>query len=115
MNTIIFIFTDFFYSILPSVHRLQSIEELPRVIRSSLRTKVHASDVDKFLNLLEENSIDFDLFGFEVDYHNYFFNEGNILNVEIDGEKVKQFIKKHESSFGMLADEFIKKMQKIEK
>ena len=109
------IFSDFFYSILPSVHKLQSIEELPSAIRSSLRTKVHASDVDKFLNLLEENSIDFDLFGFEVDYHNYFFNEGNLLNVEIDEGKAKQFIKKHESSFDMLADEFIKKMQKIEK
>ena len=72
-------------------------------------------DVDKFLNLLEENSIDFDLFGFEVDYHNYFFNEGNLLNVEIDEGKAKQFIKKHEPSFDMLADEFIKKMQNTEK
>jgi hypothetical protein len=109
------IFSDFFYSVLPSVYRLQSIEELPSAIRSSLRTEVHASDVDKFLNLLEENSIDFDLFGFEVDYHNYFFNEGNLLNVEIDEGKAKQFIKKHESSFDMLADEFIKKMQNTEK
>ena len=107
------IFSDFFYSVLPSVHKLQSIEELPSAIRSSLRTEVHASDVDKFLNLLEENSIDFDLFGFEVDYHNYFFNEGNLLNVEIDVEKAKQFIKKHESSFDMLSDEFIKKMQNV--
>ena len=109
------IFSDFFYSVLPSVYRLQSIEELPSAIRSSLRTEVHASDVDKFLNLLEENSIDFDLFGFEVDYHNYFFNEGNLLNVEIDEGKAKQFIKKHESSFDMLANEFIKKMQNTEK
>ena len=109
------IFSDFFYSILPSVYTLQSIEELPSVIRSSLQTEVHASDVDKFLNLLEENSIDFDLFGFELDYHNYFFYEGNLLNVEIDEEKAKRFIKKYESPFGVLADEFIKKMQNIQK
>ena len=38
------------------MHRLQSIEELPSAIRSSLRTEVHASDVDKFLNLLEEST-----------------------------------------------------------
>ena len=67
------------------------------------------------MNLLEENSIDFDLFGFELDYHNYFFYEGNLLNVEIDEEKAKRFIKKYESPFGMLADEFIKKMRNVQK
>ena len=105
------IFSDFFYSILPCVYKLQSIEELPTAIRSSLQTKVNASDVSRFLNFLEANSIDFDLFGFELDYHNYFYYGGNLLNVEINEEKVKQFIKKHESSFDMLANEYVKKME----
>ena len=105
------IFSDFFYSILPCVYKLQSIEELPTAIRSSLQTKVNAADVSRFLNFLEANSINFDLFGFELDYHNYFYYGGNLLNVEINEEKVKQFIKKHESSFDMLANEYVKKME----
>jgi hypothetical protein len=105
------IFSDFFYSILPCVYKLQSIEELPTAIRSSLQTKVNAADVSRFLNFLEANSIDFDLFGFELDYHNYFYYGGNLLNVEINEEKVKQFINKHESSFDMLSNEYVKKME----
>ena len=42
-------------------------------------------------------------------------NEGNLLNVEIDEGKAKQFIKKHESSFDMLGDEYMKKIHSIEK
>ena len=105
------IFSDFFYSILPSVYKLESIEELPVTIRKSLQTKVSASDVDKFLNFLESNSIDWDLFGFESDYHNHFFHDGNLLNVEINEKEVKEFLKRYESSFDMLADEYIKKIQ----
>ena len=106
------IFSDFSYSILPSVYKLRSIEELPATIRSSLRTKVNASDVDKFLNLLEANSIDFNLVGFESDCLDYFYYNGNLLNVELDEESVKQFIKKHESAFDMLADEYVKKIRR---
>jgi len=96
---------------LPSVYKLRSIEELPDTIRSSLRTKVNASDVDKFLNLLEANSIDFNLVGFESDCLDYFYYNGNLLNVEINEKEVKEFLKKYEPSFDMLADEYIKKIQ----
>ena len=104
------IFSDFSYSILPSVHKLQSIEELPDTIKSSLQTKVNASDVDKFLNLLDANSIDFDLVGFDSQCLNYFYYDGNLLNVELDEKNVKQFIEKQRSSFDILADEYIKKI-----
>jgi hypothetical protein len=109
------IFSDFNYSILPCVHKLKSIEELPDAIRSSLQTKVNASDVDKFLNLLEANSIDFSLVGFESDCLDYFHHGGNLLNVELDEGNVKQFIKKYEGSFNTLADEYVKKIYPVEK
>ena len=52
------------------------------------------------------------MFGFDLDYHNYFYYGGNLLDVEIPEEKVKQFIKKHESSFDKVADEYIKEINK---
>ena len=109
------IFSDFSYSMLPSVHRLKSIYELPDAIRSSLRKKVNANDVDKYLKLLDSNSFIFDIFQFELDYHNHFYYGGNLLNVEITEEKMKQFIEKHESTFDTLADEYIKKIHYFEK
>ena len=104
----------FSYSNLPSVHKLKSIDELPTAIRSSLRKKVDPNDIDKYFNLLDANTFDFDMFGFDLDYHNYFYYGGNLLDVEIPEEKVKQFIKKYESVFDRLSDEFIKKIHYFE-
>ena len=105
------LFSDFSYSIIPSVYRLKSIDELPAAIKESLRKKVNPNDVAKYLNLLDTISFDFDLAGFVLDSHNYFYHGGNLIDVEIPEEKVVQFIKKHEYSLDIAADEFIKKIQ----
>jgi len=109
------LFSDFSYSILPSVYQLKSIDELPTAIRQSLDKKVNPNDVAKYLNLLEANSFDFDLIGFDLDYHNYFYHGGHLIDTDIPEEKAKQFIKKHESSFDTLSDEFIKKINFFKK
>ena len=109
------LFSDFSYSILPSVYQLKSIDELPTAIRQSLDKKVNPNDVAKYLNLLEANSFDFDLIGFDLDYHNYFYHGGHLIDTDIPEEKAKQFIKKHESSFDTLSDEFIKKINYFKK
>mgnify|MGYP000061139678 CR=1 FL=1 len=44
------LFSDFSYSILPAVHQIKSIDELPAAIRLSLRKKVDPIDVDKYLS-----------------------------------------------------------------
>ena len=63
----------------------------------------------------QANTFDFDMFGFDLDYHDYFYYGGNLINVEIPEEKAKQFIKKYESSFDTIADEFLKKINYFEK
>ena len=96
-------------------NKLKSIDELPTAIRQSLHKKVNPNDVAKYLNLLEANSFDFDMFGFDLDYHDYFYYGGHLIDVEIPEEKIKKFIKKHESSFDAVADEFIKKISYFKK
>ena len=56
-----------------------------------------------------------DMVGFDLDYHNYFYHGGSLLDVSIPEEKVRQFIKKHESSLNLVADEFIKKIHESNK
>ena len=80
-----------------------------------MHKKVNPNDVAKYLNLLEANSFDFDMFGFDLDYHDYFYYGGNLIDVEISDEKAKQFIKKHKSSFDTVVDEIIKKINYFEK
>ena len=53
---------DVGYSMLPSVSRVKELDRLPQYISNSIKQKVKASDLDKFLVLLEKNSINFDLF-----------------------------------------------------
>ena len=57
----------------------------------------------------------FDIFGFDLAYHDYFYHSGNLIDTDIPEEKVRGFAKKHMPTFDMLADEFIKKIKNFEK
>ena len=65
--------------------------------------------------MLYVHSIKNDMFGFDLAYHDYFYYGGNLIDTDIPEEKVRGFVKKHKSTFDMLADEFIKKIKNFEK
>ena len=104
------IFTDLDYSILPSVTRVNSIEELSGAIRVGLQKKVIAEDIDKYLTLLEKNFIEFDLDGFTLDEFEHFFYGGNLEDVDISIPKMEAFLKLKKSELEKLSEEFIKKI-----
>jgi len=52
---------------------------------------------------------------YDLDYHNYFYHGGHLIDTDIPEEKARQFIKKHESAFDTLSDEFIKKINYFKK
>lgn len=105
------IFSDTNYSVLPSVHKIKSIEELPMAIRKSLQTKVNSDDLDKFLTILEKDSINFDLYGFITKMDNSFYYGGNLVNVEITEEQMISFLRNNENVLRDLISEYIKKMK----
>lgn len=109
------IMQDLGYAILPSVTRIKSIEDLPEAIHLSLQQKVNLVDLDKYITLIDENAFEFDYYGFIIDYHNHFYYNGNLVNVEISLEKMISFILKHENSFDLVSDEFIKKIKQFKK
>lgn len=104
------VFTDLGYSILPSVFVLKNISELHLIIQKALKTKISSDDLDKYVNLLENHSFDFDYFKFITDYQNYFYFGGHLIDVEIPILKMQKFIEEKESLFDKLSDEYIKKM-----
>ena len=104
------VFNDPSYTILPSVTRVKSIHDLSNAIAESLKKKVLASDLDKYIVLLEKNTFSFDSYDLETKQHNEFFYGGNLIDVEISDSKMLSFLEKNKSQFQKLSEEYIKKI-----
>ena len=87
------------------------MEDLQKVIRSSLSKKIDPEAIDKYMQLVDENSFLFDYYDFILDYTNYFYYGGHLADVPIVAEKMNSFITKHKSTFDLVAQEFLKKIQ----
>ena len=107
------VFADTIYTILPSVHRIKEIEKLPELIRSCLLERVNASDLDRFLTILEEDTFDFDLRGFTTKIEEYFFHDGNLLDTTISESRMKKFLENNRALLEQLSLEHIKKINKL--
>lgn len=108
------VLTDTTYSILPSVHKLQSIEELPQAIRLSLKKEVKISDLNKYVDLIDEKSIYCDLLCLVTSMQNYFFYGGFLVDVNISIKKMKSFLEENSYTFELLAGEYIKQINQIQ-
>ncbi len=109
------IFADLGYSILPSVSKVNSIEELPKLILESLEKKVNSDDLEKYLTILHNNSFDFDPLDFENKYNEFFYHDGHYLDVIISESKMKEFLEKNERILDNLAIEYENKIKLIKK
>ena len=104
-------FTDLGYSILPSIFKVKSLDDLPKTIKLALETNVNHSDLDKYVTALEENSFEFDWLDFIMRYQKIFFHDGNLVDVDIEQKKMALFLEKEKTILDKLADEHIKKIE----
>ncbi len=104
------VFTDIGYSILPSVQKIDSIQELPNKIIDSLNYKVSPNELDQYLLFIENNSFDFDYYNFILDYSNLFYKNGNILDSDISTKNMISFMKKYNEIFLNIGNEYLKKI-----
>ena len=105
-------FADNDYTLLPSVSKLNSKNELRELIENSLEKKVDPNYVGKYFDILEENSFIFDYFRFQVNYFKHFYFGGNLVDVEIPESNMEKFLIKEKQNLENLAREFKKKMIK---
>ena len=96
---------------MPSVFQVGKIDELPTLIRTSLKTKIEFSDVNKFVSLIENNSFDFDFYNFVTKKEEYFFFSGFLIDTIIPIPKMEAFLKNINNEFKILVDEHIKKLK----
>lgn len=107
------LFSDLGYSLLPSVFKVKSLEELPQIIRTALKQKVDAAYLDSYVDLLDQNSFDFDLFNFVLSYQNLFYYGGHLLDVDISLKKMDIFIKEQKPTFDKISQEYLKKIKQL--
>lgn len=107
------LFANLGYSILPSIYKLNCLEDLPNAIHSSLNKTVSAIDLDKYMTSMEDNSFDFNILDFVSRYYQKFFYNGNLINVDIDQSKMQQFLEEEQNILDKLADEHIKKISQF--
>ena len=107
------IFGQVYYSILPSVHHVETLSKLPEIISSSLQETVNLQDVERFLAIFKKNSFDFDIPSYNLTEANAFFYNGHLVDVEITESQMKSFIEENAQMFSVLVDENIKKLKII--
>jgi len=100
------IFSNTLFSGLPSVYKLKNIEELPFVIRTSLDRKVNPSDLQQFIEFINNNSFELDRHLWAIDIRVRFHQK------KIPESEMKAFMDEYDSQLEILASEYIKKIKK---
>jgi hypothetical protein len=105
------IFGDVFYSNLSSVIKVNSLEELPLLIKKSIETKINENDVIALVNNILDNSFEFD--NLQLDDNFNPFHGTMLSNVSITDEQMKKFLEKNKKIFDELGHEHIKKITQL--
>jgi hypothetical protein len=107
------IFADLGYASIPSISKLDSYSELKQGVMECLKIQVEPRFVLKYLEILDENSFDFDILGFETAYQNQFYMNGNLVDIEFNQSDFKEFLHEHETELDSVAKEFNKKIEQF--
>lgn len=100
------------YSMIPFVHTLKKIDDLPETIRLVLQQeKPKISDLNDFVELIDRNSFEFNIQRIAADFAYRFGYKGPMMQAEIPELKLKKFLKDYNDDFENLANEHIKKIE----
>jgi hypothetical protein len=104
------VFGDVSFSILPSVYKVNSLNELPELIRTALKTPINSSYIKKYIKLLEERSVDFDMMDLEVKRNRHFYSGNTLSDVNITEDKVVRFFENNKEYFKPLVNAHLAKI-----
>ena len=75
--------------------------------------KTDPNEVEKYFDILEENSFIFDQLSFQLEYLSYFYLNGNLIDVEINESKMKTFLNEREETFVNVINSFEQKISNV--
>jgi hypothetical protein len=103
--------SDFDYTILPSIERLRSIEDLPQLIQHSLGKKIDSKSLDEYISFKENDTFEFDHINFGIKSAKKFFHGGRLADVTITNDKMIEFLDENKEKLKVFAKEYAKKIQ----
>jgi len=103
------VFGDVIYSLIPSIIKVEKLEQLPELIKKAINIKVDFSYLNKFIDLIERSAVNFDMMGFQTKFNSEFYYQGSLFDVEIQEERLKEFLISIKDDF----DEFVNHHIKI--
>ncbi|MCH7648829.1 MAG: hypothetical protein IIA83_09505 [Thaumarchaeota archaeon] len=106
--SITFVKNDF--TLIPSIQKLNSKDDLPKLIQNSLQKTFDPQFVGKYFDILEEQSFIFDYLNLQLDYASYFYFDGNLVDIEIDESEMMKFLSDHKKSFSVVIERFKQKI-----
>jgi hypothetical protein len=109
------VFTDVLYSKLSSVHVVKNTKELPNIIIESLKKEVDIEELNKYTNMILENSFEYDEIDLVIQIQKRFFYGGTLYDVEISKEEFELFIADNINVFKKLGNEYAEKIMEYSK
>ena len=106
------VFGNVIYSLIPTIVKVKELEKLPDLIKQMLTTKIDLSYLNKFIDLIERNTANFDMFEFQTKFNEKFYFSGSLFDVELNEQEIRQFLDEIQEYFEELIDLHIKKIQK---
>ena len=104
------VFGDVIYSLIPNIVKVNEIEKLPSIIKNSLNMKIEYSYLNKFLDLIDKNTANFDMFEFQTNFNKQFYLSGSYFDVELDEQEIKKFLDNVKDYFEELIQLYRKKI-----
>ena len=108
-------FSNVSYSKINSVSRIQNIEELPKIIETTLKSKVDFSELNDYINLIERNSFQIDMSHLYISFSKIFSKEYNTAKSSITVSQMKKFIDMNSDSFEKLGTVHVQQINRIKK
>jgi len=102
------------YSFLDSVKKITNFSELPLAIRNFIDKPTDILGLNQYVEYIQKNSFDFDWMEYNLSVQKTLFFGGNLVDIEIPLDSMKLFLEEQKSTFDLLSNEFIKKINKIE-
>jgi len=103
---------DIGYSLLPSVHILQNIEELPIAILKSLKKNTHTSEINKYLEFQQKNAFDLDMGYYSLNIANIFnYSIGFLHKKSVTESEIQSFLIDQKNFFEKLGQNHEIKIQ----
>ena len=106
----VIVFGDVIYSNIKSVKQIKNFEDLPNIIRSSLKSKIDIDGINEFVTIVKNNSFNFDLFELNAAVAKRFTNQGFAIRDDVTIDELDSFFIQNQDIFEMLANEYAKRI-----